>query len=91
MTAKQLWALELGFQCYDAKGVKEARIWFFLFHARHFRFFVLIFSLHSHLALLAQSEMLVSYIPLLTIVVIGPRKPNTKTEVSARLELNDVY
>jgi hypothetical protein len=37
-----------------------------------------------------QLEKLVPYIPLLTIVVTGLRKPYTETEVGAHLELIDV-
>ncbi len=38
-----------------------------------------------------QLEKLIPYILLLTIVVIALRRPYTKTEVGAVLELNDVY
>jgi hypothetical protein len=39
MTAKQLWALEPGFQCYAAKGGKSANSRFHFFRARRFHFF----------------------------------------------------
>ncbi len=40
---------------------------------------------------LPQSEKLVPYILLLTIVVIGLQKPYAKTKVGAGLEMNGVY
>jgi hypothetical protein len=40
---------------------------------------------------LPQSEKFVQYILLLTIVVIGLRKPCTKIEVGAGIELNYMY
>jgi hypothetical protein len=45
MTAKQLWSLEPGFQCYAAKGGKSANSRFHVFRARRFRFFRARFSL----------------------------------------------
>jgi hypothetical protein len=39
----------------------------------------------------SQSEKFASYIQLLTIVLIGLRKPYTTTEVGAGIEMYNVY